>query len=64
MNGNYEFFLDTDLSKYAGNWVVIVNRKVVASGKDIKKMVLETRKKYPGKKPFIAKVPEPTAIIV
>ena len=30
---NYEFYLNTDLSEYAGKWIAPVDGKVVAVGK-------------------------------
>jgi len=29
---NYEFYINADLSEYAGKWIAIVDGKVVASG--------------------------------
>lgn len=53
---NYEWFLKQDLSEYAGKWVAILDKKVVASGDDAGKVIEEVKKRYPGKKPFLAKV--------
>ncbi|MCR4335937.1 MAG: DUF5678 domain-containing protein [archaeon] len=53
----YEFYANADLSKYAGQWVAIVNNKVIAHGKDVKKLLKEAGKEAPKVTPFIAKVP-------
>jgi len=58
MDGDYEWYLDADLDEYVGKWVVILNKKVVASGTDIKGMLEDAKRKYPNKTPFLAKVPE------
>lgn len=55
---DFEFYSGTDLSKYSGKWVVIVNEEVVASGKDSKKLLQEVKEKYPGETPLLAKVPK------
>ena len=41
---NYEWFLKKDLSNYAGKWLAIVDKKVVASGDEAKE-VNEIKKK-------------------
>ncbi|MAG18356.1 MAG: succinyl-CoA synthetase subunit alpha [Candidatus Diapherotrites archaeon] len=53
----YEFYANADLSKYAGQWVAIVDNKVVAHGKNVKKILKEAEKEAPKAIPFIAKVP-------
>lgn len=58
MNGDYEWYLNADLDEYAGKWIVIVNKKVVESGNNIKEMLEKARKTHPKTKPFLAKVPE------
>jgi hypothetical protein len=58
MNGNFNCFLKTDLRQFAGQWVIIVNEKIVKNGKDIKKMLKEVEEEYPKTKPLVAKVPE------
>lgn len=58
MDGDYEWYLNADLEEYVGKWVVIVNKKVVASGVDIKGMLKDVEKKHPNERPFLARVPE------
>lgn len=58
MNGDYEWYLNADLDEYTGKWIVIVNKKVVESGTNIKEMLENVRKKNPNAKPLLAKVPE------
>lgn len=60
---NYEWFLKTDLRDYAGKWLAIIDHKVVASGKDVNKVIKETKKKYPQKKPLITKVKDKLSIL-
>ncbi len=54
---NYEFYADANLSKYAGEWVAIINSKIVAHGKSLKEIVKKARETSPNLTPFIAKVP-------
>ncbi|MFA6329477.1 MAG: DUF5678 domain-containing protein [Candidatus Micrarchaeia archaeon] len=55
---NYDFFLKTDLSEHMGEWVAIVDQKIVASGKSFKKVYAEARKFHPDKTPFLSCVPD------
>lgn len=58
----FEFFVKTDFSKYKGQYIAIVEDKVVASGANAKK-VWEEAKKKTGKTPTIAKIPKEEALI-
>lgn len=50
-------------SKINGKWVILLDEHIIASGDDIKEIVKEAQKKYPGKKFVLAKVPEEGAMI-
>ncbi len=52
----YEWYLEEDLSRYAGMWIAILDRKVVASGRKIAEVLEEFKKAYPGKTPLITKI--------
>lgn len=60
---NYDFFMKLDLSEHIGEWIAVCEGKIVARGRDIKKVYAEAKEKYPNKKPFIAKVPEKETMI-
>ncbi len=60
---DYEFFIKADVSKYADEWVAIVDRKIVAHDKSAKKTYDEAKKKYPKKSPLITRVPGKSAMI-
>ena len=64
MADEYSFYLSTDLSRYLGQWVAIVDKKVVSNGKNAKTVYDEAKKRFPAKVPFIACVPKATAMIV
>ncbi|HLC99049.1 MAG TPA: DUF5678 domain-containing protein [Candidatus Nanoarchaeia archaeon] len=52
----YDWFLKQDLSRYAGKWVALVDKRVAASGSNVEKVLREVNLKYPNKKPFLTKV--------
>ena len=60
MNPNYEYFMDTDLKGYSGDWIIIVKKKVMAHGPRIKmkEMLREIKEAYPGESFLMAKVPK------
>lgn len=61
----FEFYLKADLSEYSGKYVAIVGDKVAASGDNAKEVLEEAKKKFPNKKPALAKIPtEDTFIFV
>ena len=57
---NYEYFMDADLKRYSGDWIIIVKQKVVAHGPRIKmkKMLRGIKETYPREPFLIAKVPK------
>ena len=60
----FEFYVKTDLSEYSGKYVAIVEDKVVASGDNAKEVLEEAKRKFPHKKPMLAKVPTEDALIL
>lgn len=59
----FEFYLKADLSRYKGKYIVIVGHKVVASG-DTAKVWEEVKKKYPAKRPLLAKIPKEDTLVL
>lgn len=60
---NYEWFLKEDLSKFSGNWIAIINKKVVAHDKNVGKIIEEVKEKFPTKKPLITKIRNKLSIL-
>ena len=58
MDADYEYFRSIDKAQYTGEWVVILDKQIVAHGtkESAREKLLEIRAKSPGKTPFIAKV--------
>ena len=64
MTKNFQAFLKLDKSKYANEYIIIVDNKLVATGKDIVSMLKAIHKKYPKKMPFVAKIPEKSVLVL
>ncbi len=60
---DYEWFLKKDFKDYAGQWLAIIDKKVVASGNDVSRVIQQTKTKYPNKKPLITKVKDKLSIL-
>ena len=60
---NYEWFLKEDFSRYAGKWLAIIDKKVVASGEDVNKIIKEVKKEYPNKRPFVTKIRDKLSVL-
>ena len=60
---DYEWFLKEDLNNYSGKWLAILDKKIVASGTDLSKVLIEVKKDYPNKKPMITKVKNTLSIL-
>lgn len=43
---NYAWYLEQDLSKYAGKWVAITQKKVVAAHQDIAELTKTVSKQF------------------
>ena len=64
MTKNFQAFLKLDKSKYVNEYVVIVDKKLVARGKDIVTMLKSVALKYPEKMPFVAKIPDKSVLVL
>lgn len=64
MSKNYEWYIETNVSKYEGKWIAIVNQKVVSVGEDAKKVYNEAKEKYREEKPSLAKVPTKDTLVL
>lgn len=64
MSDNFQTFLKLNKSEYANQYVIIIDKKFVASGKDIVSMLKTVHKKYPKKIPFVAKIPGKSVLVL
>ena len=53
---DYEWYLEADLSEYSGKWVAIADKRVIAIGDKVEKVVEKAEEMNPNKIPFITKV--------
>lgn len=60
---NYEWFLKKDFSEFSGKWLAIIDKTIVATGKDVNKLIKEVKTKYPNKRPFITKVKNKLSVL-
>ena len=61
---NYEFYINADLSEYAGKWIAIVDGKVVASGDRADEVYDEAKRRFSDKEVMLAKVPTEDTLIL
>jgi len=54
---NYEWAASQNLAKYAGKWVAVVDKKIVAAADNIANARKEAFSKFPNAMPFFKKVP-------
>ncbi len=64
MTKNFNAFTTLEKSKYKGEYIIMVDEKVVEEGKDIENMLNRTREKYPDKIPLVAKIPEEEVMVL
>ncbi len=60
---NYEFYLKADLHKFVGEWIAIVDEKIVAHGMSAKEVYAEAKRVFPSKVPLLSCVPKAAAMI-
>ena len=60
---DYEWFLKTDFSRYAGKWIAIVNKTVAAVGAEPTDVLREAKKSFPKKKPLLTKIKNKLSIL-
>lgn len=55
---------DEEMQKYAGQYVAVMNGKVVASGKNLYQKIEELEKRHPDKKILVTYVPTEDLLIL
>ena len=61
---DFEWYSKAKLEKYSGEWVAIVDQKVVAHDRSEKQVFEKARKEYPGSDPLLARVLPKEVLIV
>ncbi|AJF63113.1 MAG: Succinyl-CoA synthetase Alpha subunit [archaeon GW2011_AR20] len=60
---NYNFYMQTNLSEFIGQWVAISESKIISHDKDLKKVYKEAKSLSKGKRPLFVKVPDKETMI-
>lgn len=64
MNKSYDYFMKADVKPYVGEWIAIVDNKIVSHSKSVKKVYKDAKEKYPNKRPLITRVPSKETMIL
>lgn len=60
---NYQYFMETDISSYIGQWIAICEDRIISHGKSLKEVVAQAKIQSNGKKFLLAHVPSEEAMI-
>jgi len=55
--------METDISKYIGEWIAVCEGKIIAHGKTLKNVAREAKSACLGKKFLLARVPDKETMI-
>ena len=61
---DFKWFATANCSKYKGEYVVILNKRIIAHGPNAKIAYKKALKKYPNTKPILAKIPSDDVLIL
>ena len=61
---DFNWFVRADLNRYRGEYVAIVDEKVVTHGENAKEVWEKAKKRYPDKNPALAKIPRDDILIL
>lgn len=54
---NFESLSEEDISRYAGEWIAVIDDKLVVHSRDFKELKEILKEKYPEKRALITKLP-------
>lgn len=60
---NYHYFMETDISKYVGEWIAVYENRIIAHGRELKEVVSMAKEVSGGKKFLLARVPSQETMI-
>ena len=63
LESSYNYFLETNLKRYRGEWIAIFDKQIVSHGKDLKKVAEKAKEICIDKKFLLAKVPSNETMI-
>ncbi len=60
---HYHYYMETDVSRYIGQWVAIADNKIIAHGKHVKVVADQAKAAVGNRKFLLARVPDKEAMI-
>ena len=60
---NYQYFMQADVSIYVGEWIAILDNRIISHGKGLKEVVAKAKLASGGKKFLLARVPSEETMI-
>jgi len=64
LTAELKYYSQHDFSKYAGEWIALLDHELLAHGKNLKEVYEEANSKAKGKTPFFLMVPKSTDELV
>jgi len=66
MKSEYEYIMSVkdQLGEHLGDWITVVGEDIISTGNDAKEVYRKAKEKYPGKTPFIMKIPKETVMLL
>jgi hypothetical protein len=60
----FDFFIRADLSRFAGQYIALLGRKVVASGSNAQTVWKQAKRRFPSSTPTIGKLPRAETLVL
>jgi len=60
---NYQYFMQADIGAYIGEWIAILDNRIISHGKGLKEVVAKAKLASGGKKFLLARVPSEETMI-
>ncbi len=54
---NYHYFMEADISNYAGEWIAIAENRIIAHGNNVKEVAAQAQRISNGNRFLLAKIP-------
>lgn len=61
---NFESLSEEMISKFAGQWIAVINSQVVAHSRSFAEVHKIAKEKYPTERPLISKLPEAIPLVL
>lgn len=64
VKSEFDYLMSVDIGKHVGKWIAVVGNEIVTVGDSGKEVFEKAKEKYPGKTPFIMKVPSDEVMLL